>query len=60
MTSDEIAALLTDKAEIDRRNTETLATGAYERWTADALAALLSSISLRQAATAAPASKPTG
>jgi hypothetical protein len=52
MTHDEIADLLAQKEEIDRRNTETLATGAYERWIADALEALLKTIVVKSQAAA--------
>ena len=57
MTPEEIAALLAHKAEIDRRNAETLNMGSYERWTADAIEALLKTIEQKAVAAETPATE---
>jgi len=50
-----IEALLASKSDLDRRNAETLNMGSYERWTADALEALLKTVADQQARALSPA-----
>ena len=52
----DIAALLAQKEELDRRNTAALNMASYERWIADALEALLRTE--QEAVAATPARKP--
>ena len=51
----DIAALLAQKEELDRRNTDALNMASYDRWIADALEALLRTIDQK---VVAPARKP--
>ena len=50
----DIAALLAQKEELDRRNTDALNMASYDRWIADALEALLRT----EQEAVAPARKP--
>ena len=57
MPENEITTLLSRKRELDQRNEGALNMASYERWTADALEALLRSVAVKVAA-AQPTAKP--
>ena len=54
----DIAVLLAQKEELDRRNTDALNMASYDRWIADALEALLKTIAIKSQAAAAAATPP--